>query len=119
MLALPWSPDLPALYAVRAILSSPEAEALDERHETFGFRRIETRDGALHLNGRPLYLRGADAAPFYKWVREQRRWEPQWNFSKVLIGRDGAIVGTYGSSDPPDRGTVRIALDAALRRPEA
>ena len=62
---------------------------------------------------------GADAAPFYKWVREQRRWEPQWNFAKVLIGRDGAIIGTYGSSDPPDRGTVRTALDAALRRPEA
>ena len=64
-------------------------------------------------------VRGAEAAPFYKWVREQRRWEPQWNFAKVLIGRDGAIVGTYGSSDPPDRGTVRMALDAALRRPEA
>ena len=39
------------------------------------------------------HVRGADAAPFYAWVREQRRWEPNWNFNKVLIGRDGHIAG--------------------------
>ena len=61
-------------------------------------------------------VRGPGAAPFYRWVREQRRWEPQWNFAKVVIGRDGAIAGTFGSSDPPDRGAVRAALDTALSR---
>lgn len=62
-------------------------------------------------------VRGPDAAPFYRWVRDQRRWEPQWNFGKVVIGRDGAVAGTFGSSDPPDRGVVRAALDLALNRP--
>ena len=39
------------------------------------------------------------AAPFYAWVREQNSWEPNWNFNKVLIGRDGRIAGTFGSGD--------------------
>lgn len=61
-------------------------------------------------------VHGTDAAPFYRWVRDQRRWEPQWNFFKVLIGRDGAIAGTFSASDLPDRGPLRSALDAALSR---
>lgn len=62
------------------------------------------------------HVRGSNAAPFYKWVREQRRWEPQWNFYKVLIGRDGGIVGTFGSSDEPERGRLKVAIDAAIER---
>ena len=62
------------------------------------------------------HVRGADASPFYRWVREQRRWEPQWNFNKVLIGRDGAIAGTFGSTDEPDRGRLAAAIQAAMSR---
>ncbi len=61
-----------------------------------------------------LHVRGTDAAPFYKWVRDQRRWEPQWNFNKVLIGRDGAIAGTFRSDDLPDRGRLATAIQAAV-----
>ena len=60
------------------------------------------------------HVRGAEASPFYQWVREQRRWEPQWNFHKVLIGRDGAIIGTYGSNDLPDSGRLATAIQAAI-----
>src|SRR5579872_40805 len=28
-----------------------------------------------------VHVRGAQAAPFYAWVREQKRWEPSWNFN--------------------------------------
>ena len=59
---------------------------------------------------------GPGAAPFYRWVCEQRQWEPRWNFFKVLIGRDGGIAGTFTSSDAPDRGSLRAALEAALSR---
>jgi len=62
------------------------------------------------------HVRGADAAPFYKWVREQRRWEPKWNFYKVLIGRDGAIIGTFASDDEPDRGRLATAIQHAVER---
>ena len=62
-------------------------------------------------------VRGPDAAPFYRWVREERRWQPGWNFAKVLIGRDGRIAGTYGSSAEPDRDPVLAAVTAALAHP--
>ena len=62
------------------------------------------------------HVRGADAAPFYRWVREQRHWEPEWNFNKVLIGRNGAIAGTFGSSDEPDRGRLATAIEASISR---
>ena len=61
------------------------------------------------------HVRGRDAAPFYQWVRAARRWEPQWNFYKVLIGRDGRIAGTFTSDDEPDRGKLHTAIGLALK----
>ncbi len=60
----PWSPDSPALYTLRAILSLAGGD-LDVWVETFGFRQIEARDGLLWLNGHPLYLRGALDQDYY------------------------------------------------------
>jgi len=62
------------------------------------------------------HVKGAQAAPFYAWVATQRQWQPTWNFNKVLIGRDGAIAGTFGSGDEPDGPTLSAAIDAALSR---
>ena len=65
------------------------------------------------------HVRGAQAAPFYVWVREQRRWEPSWNFNKVLIGRDGRIAGTFGSGDEPQGPRLLQAVEAELAKPAA
>ena len=62
------------------------------------------------------HVRGPQAAPFYAWVREQRDWEPSWNFCKVLIGRDGRIAGTFGSRDEPDGPALREAIAHELGR---
>jgi glutathione peroxidase len=65
------------------------------------------------------HVKGPEAAPFYRWVRETKNWEPSWNFNKVLIGRDGAIKGLFGSSDEPTGQKLRAAIDAELARPAA
>ena len=62
------------------------------------------------------HVRGPEAAPFYAWVREQSRWEPDWNFNKVLIGRDGRIVGTFGSGDEPQGKRLGQAIEAELAK---
>jgi glutathione peroxidase len=62
------------------------------------------------------HVRGAQAAPFYAWVSTQKQWQPSWNFNKVLIGRDGRIVGTYGSGEEPDGPVLSKAIDSALGR---
>jgi glutathione peroxidase len=59
-------------------------------------------------------VRGAQAAPFYAWVKSVRNWEPSWNFNKVLIGRDGRVQGTYGSGDEPDGPKLSQAIAVAL-----
>jgi glutathione peroxidase len=61
-------------------------------------------------------VKGAGAAPFYAWVAAQKQWQPAWNFNKVLIGRDGRIAGTFGSSDEPDGPGLSRAIDAELAR---
>jgi hypothetical protein len=55
-----WSPADPALYTLRASLSSG-----DSRDYPFGFRTFETRNGKFYLNGQPIYLRGALDQDFY------------------------------------------------------
>ena len=62
------------------------------------------------------HVRGPQATPFFAWVKQVTAWEPAWNFNKVLIGRDGQILGTFGSSDEPDGGTLGSAIEAALTR---
>ena len=59
-------------------------------------------------------VRGRGAAPFYAWVKAERRWEPGWNFAKVLVGRDGRIAGTYGSNVLPDARPLSADIEAAL-----
>jgi glutathione peroxidase len=60
------------------------------------------------------HVRGPAANPFYAWVRASRGWEPDWNFNKVVIGRDGAIRATFRAPDAPDGPTVQAALAGAL-----
>lgn len=60
------------------------------------------------------HVRGAEVVPFYTWVNAQRNWQPAWNFNKVLIGRDGRIIATFGSGDEPGGPTLTTAIDSAL-----
>jgi hypothetical protein len=60
-----WDIDTPNLYRLLVTLNDPTAAPLDSLSDTFGFRTIETADGRLLLNGRPLYLRGALDQDYY------------------------------------------------------
>jgi glutathione peroxidase len=64
-------------------------------------------------------VRGENAAPFYTWLHQQRRWEPSWNFNKVLIGRDGRVVSTFGAGDEPQGPGLVQAIETELARPAA
>jgi glutathione peroxidase len=60
------------------------------------------------------HVHGPQANAFYAWVRKATGWEPDWNFNKVLIGRDGRIRGTFGAKDTPESPRLRTAIDEAL-----
>jgi glutathione peroxidase len=74
----------------------------------------ETRFGVRFPMAGICHVRGTEATPFYAWVREATRWEPGWNFCKVLIGRDGRVAGTFGSGDEPQGAKLSGAIEAAL-----
>lgn len=59
----------------------------------------------------------ADAVPFYRELASGADGEyPAWNFHKYLIGRDGKVVGSFGSRVTPDDPALLNAIDAALAK---
>lgn len=63
------------------------------------------------------HVRGDAAHPFYKWLRQEAEFTPNWNFNKVLLGRDGAVRATFGSATRPMSRPLLRAVDAALADP--
>jgi glutathione peroxidase len=57
---------------------------------------------------------GAQAHPFYQWVKAETGFVPRWNFNKVLIGADGAVVETWGARTGPMARPVVDAVEKAL-----
>ncbi len=60
------------------------------------------------------HVRGANAHPFYQEVKAETGFVPAWNFNKVLIGRDGTVLKTWGSTSNPLSRSVTKAVEAAL-----
>ncbi len=59
-------------------------------------------------------VKGSKAHPFYKAVRAETGFVPRWNFNKVLIGPDGAVVDTWGSSTRPKSPAIVGAIEPLL-----
>ena len=60
-------------------------------------------------------VKGTEAHPFYKTVRDETGFVPAWNFNKVLIGPDGTVVATWGSRTDPMSREIRTAVEALLQ----
>jgi glutathione peroxidase len=59
---------------------------------------------------------GRDATPLFAWLAEEGA-RPRWNFTKFLIGRDGALLSTFPSQASPSSARMRRAVEAALTAP--
>lgn len=60
-------------------------------------------------------VRGAEAHPFYRWLAEEHGFTPRWNFNKVLIGPEGEVLGTWGSTVKPGSRQIVDQIEAALK----
>jgi len=61
------------------------------------------------------HVKGRDAHPVYAWLRDKEDFIPRWNFNKVLMDRDGAVVGTWDAAMRPDSPQIREAVEKALQ----
>lgn len=52
-----WEPEHPVLYSLEVTLTGSDGEK-DTYTEAFGFREVSIRDCRIHLNGKPVYLKG-------------------------------------------------------------
>jgi glutathione peroxidase len=59
-------------------------------------------------------VRGSDAHPFYRWLRETYGFEPGWNFNKVLLDGQGRMVQSFGSNTRPTGRRMRREIEALL-----
>jgi len=66
----------------------------------------------------PMYskisVKGSDIAPLYDYLTKSTGGDIKWNFTKILIGKDGAIVSRFESKVKPDDPEVTAAIEKAL-----
>ena len=64
-------------------------------------------------------VNGEDAHPLFRWLREQRGGmlgdKIKWNFTKFLIGRDGAVAARYAPIVKPEK--LSSDIERALAMP--
>ena len=59
-------------------------------------------------------VRGTQAHPFYRWLRDTYGFEPGWNFNKVLLDGEGRMVQSFGSNTRPTGTRIRREIEALL-----
>lgn len=57
---------------------------------------------------------GREANPLFAAMAKSGAKEPSWNFNKYVIGRDGKLIGSFGSMTRPDDKKFVAALEKAL-----
>src|SRR5688572_11582678 len=58
--------------------------------------------------------KGAGQSPVYAYLTSATGKEPNWNFCKYLVGKDGKVQ-FWNSKTAPESAELRSAIDAALR----
>jgi len=66
----------------------------------------------MHVQG------GPHQHPLFTWLTSQPGFvgDVKWNFNKWLIGRNGELLGRFGSGANPDGTEMQNAIEAALAR---
>jgi glutathione peroxidase len=61
------------------------------------------------------HVKGPQANVFYRQLAKATGQEPQWNFYKYLLGRDGRILAVFPSKVTPDDPQLLAAIERELR----
>ena len=60
-------------------------------------------------------VKGNQAHPFYKALKNKTGFVPSWNFNKVLIDSNGNLAATWGSTTNPLSAKIIAAVKASLQ----
>jgi len=111
-----WSPENPQLHMLRLRISE-SGRALYVQGERFGFREIQTADGRLLLNGRPLRLFSC-AAPEARLHQGTEQWIKRWLAHLRISNINHAhLTGGWGTRllrDLADEEGLLLTLEGAI-----
>ncbi len=62
-------------------------------------------------------VRGRSAHPFYKWLKNEHGFQPNWNFYKVLVDKEGQFVQSFNSLVKPNSRKLLKMVDEVINRP--
>jgi glutathione peroxidase len=60
-------------------------------------------------------VKGGDAAPLYQFLTSQTGGDIRWNFTKILVGKDGKVIRRFESNVDPGAAELSSAIEAALK----
>ena len=60
-------------------------------------------------------VKGDEAHPFFKSLKEESGFVPSWNFNKILVDADGELVQTWGSTTNPMSAKIISAVKSTLK----
>ena len=63
-----------------------------------------------------MSVKGQKAHPFFKAVKAQSGFAPTWSFSKILIGSDGEVIGSWGPITKPLSGKITVLIEGELSK---
>lgn len=69
--------------------------------------------GVSFIMSKPITVKGANAHPIFQHLN-LKQGEPQWNFNKYLVDRNGNVLKRYDSSTQPDSAILIKDIKAVL-----
>ena len=119
-----YTPQYKGLQALHAELSRRGFEVLGFPSNEFGGQEPGTAEEIQSFCERkyavtfPMFSKlktqkGAGQSPLYAFLTEGRQ-EPNWNFCKYLVGKDGKVIAFFPSKVAPDSKELRDAIEEAL-----
>jgi glutathione peroxidase len=60
------------------------------------------------------HVKGPNAHPFFKWIKNEYGFVPSWNFNKILLNQGGQMVASFGSVARPTGWRITKSIEALL-----
>ena len=62
----------------------------------------------------PISVKGKNAHPLYKWLKEEYGKQPKWNFYKFLFNSKGVLIDSWSSITKPDSNKITNKIDKLI-----
>ena len=70
--------------------------------------------GASFIISSPMSVKGKDAHSMYKWINDEYKKKPKWNFYKFLFDRNGLLIDSWSSMTKPNSKKIINKIDKLI-----